>query len=1153
MRRSILLASILITLFAYSVEHQSSTKTTSQPSGSFHISQYINSSWVELYDEPFSVQYQTKIFPLQRTDDQVIIEIVQKSVSYGDIEFVQLYACGQVLPPLTATYLQDNENLVDNLTHDDHNVVTNHEKPIRVSWKLPHLCPDTPVLILKANEYESPEENAFRFPAQGTPFKQYIFKNNGSLHIDGRLTEVDELEKPDFSPFWLSSTGHPSNNTHIYVRDDKSYVYFGVDILLDNTDDYGHDWLKIIAYNHTSGKTHEYRVDDYTDTFGTCAFGLTSKVTHKHQSCEIRIPKNEIMGTTLDYSLGYYGTSGGGEPTMSITSVAYATIIPDRTPSITGNAVAVDGASPATSVQFGLADSHGATEGNTVLNYEGTCTATDGAFDETTEPFTCTTSTLGYGDYKMFIQATNGSQSATNSSAQFTVFNSLFDEQINEDGFGNALNIETSTLLVVDSILYAGTVQEGGTGAELWSYNGSAWTQETSLGDPTITKIDTLVSFNNAIYATIVSGIPSLEVWKYENDVWTEINTASLSSPTAYTDERSPAVVYNNALYVGTTNSSTFRAEIWKYNGSSWTLVNTPGFGDADNLYVHSLKVHNSLLYAGISNATNGTEVWEYNDSSWQQVNADGFGNGFNLATESLESYNGVLYAGTYNANDGTEVYSYSGTGTSWTLTNTSGFGDTQNQNTESLYVFNGNLYAGISSVNGNEIWEFNGSSWTNPGIRGFRSTSHNRTISALQGYKGILYAGGRNTIVGSEVWAGTNDIVAPSLTLTAITDPTSDTTPVLVGTAVDAAGATITAVQFQVDSTSGSWSTCTADDGTYDESSESFTCSVLIELSAGSHTIYARSTDSNSNTTSNDNVSTDTFVISSSSSTPSPTPTPTPAPLQSSPEQPQIPQGQSEAIGGEFKPVKDSYTHGQDVTVIIEPGTLNNDAYISAQATLPTSENGILQSPLMPVLPPSSSIIPTNTVQAGEFLGIKQACGIAWQVGNIQQLWYKTYPPQGTNVAPAIIIPQLQKRPSIISLKYTAENLIPPGQPRSRFQARSLKLAHSLDGHTWKTMPTSVIDTQTNTVAALDKVGGFYMIVSGCQGGYVQGSSLGATTSPLKVAPSMTNQDLPLPSKKVQPRPTEVTTPVKNVTPTKSNQDQSLLQRISSFLQSVL
>ena len=107
-------------------------------------------------------------------------------------------------------------------------------------------------------------------------------------------------------------------------------------------------------------------------------------------------------------------------------------------------------------------------------------------------------------------------------------------------------------------------------------------------------------------------------------------------------------------------------------------------------------------------------------------------------------------------------------------------------------------------------------------------------------------------------------DNTAPSISLTALSpDPNNDTTPTLSGTATEAIG-TVSNVQYQMDSTSGSWTACTADDAAFDEASETFTCTPSSALSQGSHTMYVRATDSNGNTTSGGSESSDTFTIDS-------------------------------------------------------------------------------------------------------------------------------------------------------------------------------------------------------------------------------------------------------------------------------------------------
>jgi len=106
------------------------------------------------------------------------------------------------------------------------------------------------------------------------------------------------------------------------------------------------------------------------------------------------------------------------------------------------------------------------------------------------------------------------------------------------------------------------------------------------------------------------------------------------------------------------------------------------------------------------------------------------------------------------------------------------------------------------------------------------------------------------------------SDADVPSVSLTPLSpDPNTDSTPAISGTVTESIG-TVASVQFQMDATSGSWTACTADDGSFDEASEAFTCSVTLALTDGSHTIYIRSTDSNGNTTASGSEATDTFTI---------------------------------------------------------------------------------------------------------------------------------------------------------------------------------------------------------------------------------------------------------------------------------------------------
>ncbi|MCA9392326.1 S8 family serine peptidase [candidate division WWE3 bacterium] len=154
--------------------------------------------------------------------------------------------------------------------------------------------------------------------------------------------------------------------------------------------------------------------------------------------------------------------------------------------------------------------------------------------------------------------------------------------------------------------------------------------------------------------------------------------------------------------------------------------------------------------------------------------------------------------------------------------------------------------------------------------------------VSAIELVGDDKYVGGGFSSVNGEDRYGylfkiTEDVEAPDISLTPLSpDPTTDKTPTFEGEATDAIGL-VTSVSYQIDSNSGSWKSCSANDSSFDEENESFECNVPTALSLGSHTIYVRATDSNGNTTLLGNEVTDVFTVYTPTPTPTATPTPTP------------------------------------------------------------------------------------------------------------------------------------------------------------------------------------------------------------------------------------------------------------------------------------
>ncbi len=203
------------------------------------------------------------------------------------------------------------------------------------------------------------------------------------------------------------------------------------------------------------------------------------------------------------------------------------------------------------------------------------------------------------------------------------------------------------------------------------------------------------------------------------------------------------------------------------------------------------------------------------------------------------------------------------------TFATLSGFSETANKN-------GGEIKYQISNDNGS-TWYWYNAGWSTTAT-GYSEATTATIINSNIGtfpegdgefiFRAYLHSDGTQLVQLDEIQLTyANDIEAPSISLTPISpDPTSDNTPSIAGTATDAAN-TVANVQYQIDGTGGSWNSCSAGDGAFDELSETFTCSIA-SLSDGSHTVYVRATDAIANTTSNGETSTDTFIVDTTSPT---------------------------------------------------------------------------------------------------------------------------------------------------------------------------------------------------------------------------------------------------------------------------------------------
>ncbi|MDD3285766.1 MAG: Ig-like domain-containing protein, partial [Patescibacteria group bacterium] len=169
---------------------------------------------------------------------------------------------------------------------------------------------------------------------------------------------------------------------------------------------------------------------------------------------------------------------------------------------------------------------------------------------------------------------------------------------------------------------------------------------------------------------------------------------------------------------------------------------------------------------------------------------------------------------------------------------------------------------SGATASDANGIASYSWTKVSGPGTITFSASANilNPTISAnVDGaYSAQLTvvdnAGNSNSSTMTFTW----DTTAPVITIVPISpDPTGDATPTFTGTSTDAL-INISSVEYQVDG--GSWTACSAADGSFNSLSESYTCTIAPALADGLHTVYVRSSDTLGNTS--DGSVSDSFTV---------------------------------------------------------------------------------------------------------------------------------------------------------------------------------------------------------------------------------------------------------------------------------------------------
>jgi hypothetical protein len=213
-------------------------------------------------------------------------------------------------------------------------------------------------------------------------------------------------------------------------------------------------------------------------------------------------------------------------------------------------------------------------------------------------------------------------------------------------------NVIAAYRQVIPSLLYANF----GTGAGIWKWDGSAWSQVTPNA-PTA-----MAASGSLLYGNFGTGAG---IWKWNGSAWSQVTP---NAPTAMAATGS--LLYGN---FGT------GAGIWKWDGSSWSQV-TPNAPT-------SMTASGLLLYG---NFGTGAGIWKWDGSSWSQVTPN--------SPTAMAASGSLLYG---NFGVGAGIWKWDGS--SWSQV-------TPNSPT-AMAVSGSILYGNFGTGAG--IWKWDGSSWS--------------------------------------------------------------------------------------------------------------------------------------------------------------------------------------------------------------------------------------------------------------------------------------------------------------------------------------------------------------------------------------------------------------------------------------------------------
>lgn len=316
-----------------------------------------------------------------------------------------------------------------------------------------------------------------------------------------------------------------------------------------------------------------------------------------------------------------------------------------------------------------------------------------------------------------------------------------------------------------DSRLYRYDIS-GGTWQQL-AGNGTAYNWSTD------NYVKTIYVDGSEIYVGLYNASYAGYIWRYDGANWIKWGGNYIKKSFGYYGMESieNMTTAMGKLYAGTGNNSPGDAQVWEFDGTNWDMV---GGQEVNNSWtkdqyqmVTSMAQFKGELYVGLGTTAGYGDVWKYDGTTWTNVADSGTTSGWVTSIErvlSMASDENYLYVGLgLSTTTDSQVFRYDGS--TWTqiggrLTgagsgSVNGSWSTNIEGVYSLMADRGNLYAGLGASTGDaEVWEFDGSTWTQISVNGANWDSYAEVVEYITMYRGEMYIGLGNGAIGdAEVW----------------------------------------------------------------------------------------------------------------------------------------------------------------------------------------------------------------------------------------------------------------------------------------------------------------------------------------------------------------------------------------------------------------